>query len=124
MEFTVSKKDLVRELNLLASVVEKKNSIPILSNVLVEASDGKITLTATDLELGLQSECKANVKEAGAATVPAKRLLEYVRLLSRVMPSNQPNTLTAMSTTSASVILPRSMRWRSVKPSTNSVAIK
>ncbi len=81
MEFTVSKGDLVRELNLSQGVVEKKTTIPILSNVLVEAVGDRINLTATDLELGIRSSCPARVKKPGAGTIPAKRLLDYVRLL-------------------------------------------
>jgi len=81
MEFTVSKTDLVRELSLSQGVVEKKTTIPILSNVLVEAVGDRINLTATDLELGIRSSCPARVKKPGAGTIPAKRLLDYVRLL-------------------------------------------
>src|SRR6266436_2155670 len=81
MEFTVSKADLVRELNLSQGVVEKKTTIPILSNVLVETAGDRINLTATDLELGIRSSCPARVKKQGAGTIPAKRLLDYVRLL-------------------------------------------
>lgn len=81
MEFTVSKSDLVRELGLSQGVVEKKTTIPILSNVLVEAAGDRIHLTATDLELGIRCSCAAKVKKAGAGTIPAKRLLDYVRLL-------------------------------------------
>src|SRR6185295_16626133 len=81
MEFTVNKSDLVRELNLSQGVVEKKTTIPILSNVLVEAKDGRVELTATDLELGIRCSCPAKVKKEGAGTIPAKRLLDYVRLL-------------------------------------------
>src|ERR1039457_3678346 len=81
MEFTVSKSDLVKELSLSQGVVEKKTTIPILSNVLVEAEGDRINLTATDLELGIRCSCPARVKKAGAGTIPAKRLLDYVRLL-------------------------------------------
>jgi DNA polymerase-3 subunit beta len=81
MEFTVSKADLVRELNLSQGVVEKKTTIPILSNILLEAKGGRVFLTATDLELGIRCSCPAKVKKEGAGTVPAKRLLDYVRLL-------------------------------------------
>lgn len=81
MEFTVSKADLVRELNLSQGVVEKKTTIPILSNVLVEAAEDRVMLTATDLELGVRSSCPARVKTSGAGTIPARRLLDYVRLL-------------------------------------------
>lgn len=81
MEFTVSKGDLVRELNLSQGVVEKKTTIPILSNVLIEADGDQLTLTATDLELGIRCTTPAKVKSAGAGTIPAKKLLDYVRLL-------------------------------------------
>lgn len=81
MEFTIARTDLVRELGLLQGVVEKRTTIPILSNVLVEASGDRITLTATDLELGIRCSCPAKVKKAGSGTIPAKRLLDYVRLL-------------------------------------------
>jgi DNA polymerase-3 subunit beta len=81
MEFTVSRADLVRELNLSQGVVERKTTIPILSNVLVEADGDRIHLTATDLELGVRCSCPARVKKAGAGTIPARRLLDYVRLL-------------------------------------------
>src|SRR5271154_1101462 len=81
MEFTVSKNDLVRELNLSQGVVEKKTTIPILSNVLIEAMDGRLTLTATDLELGPPCSPPATVKSAGAGTIPSRKLLDYVRLL-------------------------------------------
>src|SRR6058998_235477 len=81
MEFTVSKADLVRELNLSQGVVEKKTTIPILSNVLMEAKGGRLILTATDLELGIRCSCSAKVKKEGAGTVPAKKLLDFVRLL-------------------------------------------
>ncbi len=81
MEFTVSKADLVRELSLSQGVVEKKTTIPILSNVLLEAHGDRVTLTATDLELGIRCSCPAKVKKEGAGTVPARRLLDYVRLL-------------------------------------------
>lgn len=81
MEFTVGKNDLVRELSLSQGVVERKTTIPILSNVLLEVKDDRVTLTATDLELGIRCSCRAKVKKEGAGTVPARKLLDYVRLL-------------------------------------------
>lgn len=81
MEFTISKSDLVRELNLSQGVVEKKTTIPILSNILLEASGDRIVLTATDLELAIRCICPARVQREGAGTIPARRLLDYVRLL-------------------------------------------
>jgi DNA polymerase III subunit beta len=81
MELTVSKSELVRELSLSQGVVEKKTTIPILSNVLLEASGDRVTLTATDLELGIRCSCPARVKKEGSGTIPARKLLDYVRLL-------------------------------------------
>jgi DNA polymerase III subunit beta len=81
MEFTVSKTDLLRELSLSQGVVEKKTTIPILSNVLIEAAADRVTLTATDLELGIRCSCPARIKKEGSGTVPARKLLDYVRLL-------------------------------------------
>lgn len=81
MEFSVSKSDLVKELNLSQGVVERKTTIPILSNVLLEAAGDRIVLTATDLELGIRCACPAKVQKPGAGTIPARRLLDYVKLL-------------------------------------------
>jgi len=81
MEFTVSKSDLTRELSLSQGVVEKKTTIPILSNVLLEAVGDRLYLTATDLELGIRCSCPARIKKEGAGTIPARKLLDYVRLL-------------------------------------------
>lgn len=81
MEFTVSKSDFLRELSFTQGVIEKKTTIPILANLLVEANEGQIHLTATDLELGIQCSCAARVEKPGSGTVPAKRLLDFVRLL-------------------------------------------
>ena len=81
MEFTVSKADLVRELSLSQGVVEKKTTIPILSNVLLEAAGERVVLTATDLELGIRCVFPARVKKEGSGTIPARKLLDYVRLL-------------------------------------------
>jgi DNA polymerase-3 subunit beta len=82
MEITVRKSDLLKELLLLQGVVERKTTMPILANILAEATpEGKLLLAATDLELGLQSACAATVKKSGACALPARRLLDYVRLL-------------------------------------------
>lgn len=81
MEISVSKSDLVRELGLTQGVVERKTTIPILSNILMETDGDQVWLTATDLELGIRCACPARVKKEGAGTIPARRLLDYVRLL-------------------------------------------
>ena len=81
MEFSVKKFDLLTELNLTQGVVERKTTIPILSHLLCEAKGNQLTLTATDLELTIRTSCEAKVKKEGAGTIPAKKLLELVRLL-------------------------------------------
>src|SRR5579862_2478782 len=81
MEFSVKKFDLLEELNLTQGVVERKTTIPILSHLLCEAKGNSITITATDLELSIRTTCEAKVKKEGAGTIPAKKLLELVRLL-------------------------------------------
>lgn len=81
MEFSVKKFDLLRELELTQGVVERKTTIPILSNLLVEATGGRLTITATDLEISICTSCEAKVKKDGAGTIPAKKLFELVRLL-------------------------------------------
>jgi DNA polymerase III subunit beta len=81
MEITVSKFDLLRELTATQGVVERKTTIPILSNFLFEAGDGKLTITATDLDLSLKTSCPAKVKKEGSCTIPARKLYDYVKLL-------------------------------------------
>jgi DNA polymerase III subunit beta len=81
MEFSVIKSALLNELTTTQGVVERKTTIPILSNLLVEAKGSRLTITATDLELSVRTSCEAKVKKEGAGTIPAKKLLELVRLL-------------------------------------------
>lgn len=83
MELNVRQTDLVRELQLLQGIVERKNTIPILGHVLIEAEDdgSEIRLAATDLEVGLRSRCAATVAKGGALTLPARKLYEIVRAL-------------------------------------------
>ena len=82
MKLTVRKNNLLRELQLFQGIVDRKNTIPVLGNILIEASeDGSVQLLATDLEVGLRSHCKASVAKSGSVTIPAKKLYEIVRAL-------------------------------------------
>ena len=81
MEITVSKFELLRELTATQGVVERKTTIPILSNYLFEASGDKLSITATDLDLSLRTACNAKVKKEGSCTIPARKLHDYVKLL-------------------------------------------
>src|SRR6202158_510048 len=81
MEFSVTKSALLNELSTTQGVVERKTTTPILSNLLCEVEGNRLTITATDLELSIRTSCEAKVKKEGAGTIPAKKLLELVRLL-------------------------------------------
>jgi DNA polymerase-3 subunit beta len=86
LEITVSRAELLRELTAAQSVVERKTTIPILSNFLFEASigedgNGRLTITATDLDQSLRTSCPAKVKKPGACTIPARKLYDYIKLL-------------------------------------------
>src|ERR1700755_1614543 len=82
LEITVSRAELLRELTAAQSGVERKTTIPILSNFLFAASeDGKLTIPATDLDQSLKTSCSAKVKKAGACTIPARKLYDYIKLL-------------------------------------------
>ena len=81
MEITVSKFELLRELTATQGVVERKTTIPILSNYLFEAANDRLSLTATDLDLSLRTSCSAKVKKEGSCTIPARKLHDYVKLL-------------------------------------------
>jgi DNA polymerase-3 subunit beta len=81
MELVVRKNDLLRELQLFQGIVERKNTIPILANVLIEAKGDEVRLLATDLEVGLRTRCAASVSKSGALTLPAKKFYEIVKAL-------------------------------------------
>ena len=70
MELVVRKNDLLKELSLLQGIVERKNTIPILANVLLDASENHVSLLATDLDVGLRSQCEASVVKPGTLTLP------------------------------------------------------
>jgi DNA polymerase III subunit beta len=81
MQFTIEKEVFLKGLARIQGIVEKRNTIPILSNVLIEAGEDDIKLTATDLEVGMQASYKANVKKTGKITVSAKKLHEIIKEL-------------------------------------------
>ena len=83
MQVSVGKTEILRELQLFQGIVERKNTIPILGNILIKAEESKseINIFATDLEVGLRSRCVAEVSKGGALTLPAKKIFEIVRAL-------------------------------------------
>ena len=79
MKFSVSKDKLLEGLSTVQNVVNTRTTLPILSNVLLQASDGEIRLTTTDLDVGIRGSVAAQVERGGATTLPARRLFSIVR---------------------------------------------
>ncbi len=81
MRTIIEKSALLKALNHVQSVVERRNTIPILSNVLLQAKGGMLALTATDLEIEIREKIEAEVMQDGAITAPAHMLYDIVRKL-------------------------------------------
>ncbi|PLX83313.1 MAG: DNA polymerase III subunit beta [Desulfuromonas sp.] len=81
MQFKIEKEVFLKGLGRVQGIVEKRNTIPILSNVLIEAGEGEIYLTATDLEVGMRASFPATVTTPGKVTVSAKKIYEIIKEL-------------------------------------------
>ncbi len=81
MKFSVPKETFLEELQLLQGIVEKRNTMPILANILMNVSASEIELTGTDLEVGLKTHMDAAIDTAGAITVNGKKIFEIVKSL-------------------------------------------
>ena len=81
MKFSVSKDKLLEGLSTVQNVVSTRTTLPILSNVLLQASDGEIRMTTTDMDVGVRRSVDAQVERTGATTLPARRLFSIVREL-------------------------------------------
>src|SRR5260370_31355832 len=81
MKFSLSKDKLLEGLSTVQNVVSARTTLPILSNVLLQAIDGEIRLTTTDLDVGVRVSVEARVERTGATTLPARRLFSIVREL-------------------------------------------
>ena len=81
MKLTIERGDLLGALSHVQNVVERRNTIPILSNILLTAKDGMLTLTATDLDIEAVDSAPANISKDGAITAPAGTLFDVVRKL-------------------------------------------
>ena len=79
VKFTIERGVLLKALAHVQSVVERRGTIPVLSNVKLEARDGRLSLTATDMDLALVEKVTADVSEEGATTVPAHTLYDIIR---------------------------------------------
>jgi DNA polymerase-3 subunit beta len=81
MKLTIAKSELQRGLTRIQSIVEKRNSMPILANALLETNDGKLEIAATDLEVGIRGAHVAEISQEGGLTVSAKKFFEIIREL-------------------------------------------
>src|SRR5436190_476748 len=81
MKFNVTKEKLLEGLQQVQNVVSTRTTLPILSNVLLQANGSEVYLTTTDLDVGVRGSCEAQVDKAGATTLPARRLFNIVREL-------------------------------------------
>ena len=82
MEFRIDKDTFLKALQKIQGIVERRNTMPILSNVLIEASQERLHITATDLEVGMKSSYPAEVVQEGKITVSAKKIYEIIKELS------------------------------------------
>ena len=81
MKLTIERAALLKALAHVQSVVERRNTIPILSNVLITAQKGRLSLTATDMDLAIVEQVEANAAKTGSTTAPAHTLYDIVRKL-------------------------------------------
>lgn len=81
MKFQTTKEDLFNNIQIVQNIVTPRVSLPILSNILLDASDGKLKLITTDLDIGISCEYSVEVVEAGAITIPTKRFAEIIHEL-------------------------------------------
>jgi DNA polymerase-3 subunit beta len=81
MHLVIGKGTFLKELNLIQGVVEKKSTIPILSNLLLETGDGELWIKGTDLDVSISTRCEAEIKEKGSICIQAKKLFDIVRSL-------------------------------------------
>ena len=81
MKFTVEKNTFFKTLSHVQSIVEKKNTLPVLSNILLEAKDNYIILSATDMDISITEKLNCNIVEEGSTTVSAHTLYDIIRKL-------------------------------------------
>ncbi|TNF45443.1 DNA polymerase III subunit beta [bacterium] len=81
LAFSINRESFLQGLSRVQSVVERKNTVPILSNVLIDGNGEKLKLMATDMEMGISGYLDANIKSAGAVTISARKLFEIIKEL-------------------------------------------
>src|ERR1017187_1541879 len=96
MTIKINREILLKPLSAVGSIVERRHTLPILSNLLLEAKENQVTLTATDLEMQVSQTIESNIGGEIATTVSAKKLLDICRSLpeaSDILITEQDNRL-------------------------------
>src|SRR5688572_26670070 len=81
MRFSIQREALLKPLTQVVGVVERRQTLPVLANVLVEVTNGSAGFTGSDLEVELSARCAVNDSDDGATTLPARKLFDIVRAL-------------------------------------------
>jgi len=89
MKFKLNKNDILKTLQNVQSAISSKNTLPILSNILLEAQKNNIKITATDLDIGISSKADIKPEIEGAITIPAKKIFDIIKEL----PEDNPITI-------------------------------
>lgn len=82
MKFTIGREALIRPLQMIGGIVERRQTLPILSNVMLKVTDDKLKLTATDLEVEMLTHAEVDAADPGQTTLPARKFLDICRALS------------------------------------------
>lgn len=106
MRFTCTKENLLKGFDIVSGVVKKSMNLPILANTLIEVTENKVQLIATDLELAIRTNIRAKVDEVGSFTIPTKTMTDFIRLLTeeQVTVSLEKNELHIISGTTSTKI--------------------
>ena len=81
MKFKINKKDFLKILQRIQGIVEKRNSMPVLSNILIDVKGDKVFVISTDLEIFIKDSCNADVEKEGSITVNARKFYEIIKEL-------------------------------------------
>ena len=81
MKAIISRPELATLIGKIQTIVSTKPAVPVLANILIEAKNGQLTMSATDLTVSMQSQIEANVIEEGIITLPARRFFQLIREL-------------------------------------------
>ncbi len=115
MRFTLQREAFLKPLAQVVNVVERRQTLPVLANFLVQVQEGQLSLTGTDLEVEMVSRIAVDDAQDGETTIPARKLFEIIRALpdgSRITVSQTSDKITVQAGRSVS-------RWPPCRPTTS-----